>query len=275
MMRKFLAGSVMAFALLSFSVPAHAATTASIQAQIDALLAQLARLQGEAAATAAVSTSGMRIVLEAGTSGASYARVYGLSDAIRKGLITGAYRMDVRAVASDGTKYLINGNFEDGSAIADGARMVFFFSKANPNFANQTFAPGNYTLDLVIYRLDRGTPSYVLNSVQVAEIVSDSFSYPFSSAVATPSCTLSAAPASTTLNKSVTVSWMSQNAKKLEWVKDTSGKDNLKVPSSKPKASGSRSFKMTVLGNPSLTMKVTNASGASATCSVIIPVAAK
>ncbi|HRH24568.1 MAG TPA: hypothetical protein PK109_03205 [Candidatus Paceibacterota bacterium] len=88
----------------------------------------------------------------------------------------------------------------------------------------------------------------------------------------TPTCTLTATPAAGELNDKVRVSWTSSNATKLSWVKDTSGKDTLKVPTGNPKLSGSKNVKMTVLGNPKLTMKATGKDGTTSTCSVTIPV---
>ena len=87
-----------------------------------------------------------------------------------------------------------------------------------------------------------------------------------------PSCTISADPASAVLGNKVKVSWTSENAVKLQWAKATSGKDNLKVPSGKPKLAGSKSLKMNVLGNPSLTMKATGSDKSTATCKLTIPV---
>lgn len=84
-----------------------------------------------------------------------------------------------------------------------------------------------------------------------------------------PSCTISASPSAAEFGDKVKVSWTSTNATKARFVKDTSGKDNLKVPSGYRKLNGSRNFKMDVYGNPSITMKVTGPGGSS-TCRVTI-----
>jgi type II secretory pathway pseudopilin PulG len=89
-----------------------------------------------------------------------------------------------------------------------------------------------------------------------------------------PSCAITVTPNPTKIGKTVTVSWTSENATKIEWVKDTSGKDNLKTPSSRPKLNGSRKFKMSVLGNPTLTLRVRTGDKTS-TCSVTIAVVSK
>ena len=91
-------------------------------------------------------------------------------------------------------------------------------------------------------------------------------------AVTSPTCSLRAIPASAEFGDKVKISWTSEGAKKAQWVKDTSGKDTIKVPSVKQKLKGSRMFKMTVIGNPTLTMKVTGYDKTTNTCSVTIPV---
>lgn len=92
-----------------------------------------------------------------------------------------------------------------------------------------------------------------------------------SNASSAPSCTLTATPNAADYGDRVTVSWTSTNATRLSWIKDTSGKDTLSIPSGRVMLNGSKRVKMDVIGNPSLRMKVVGPGGAS-TCSVTIPV---
>lgn len=86
-----------------------------------------------------------------------------------------------------------------------------------------------------------------------------------------PSCSLRPSTGLTTAGSRVTFTWTSSNATSASWVPDTSGKDNLHVPSGKPKLSGSKALTIDVVGSPTLTLKVTGPGG-SATCTANLTV---
>ncbi len=89
----------------------------------------------------------------------------------------------------------------------------------------------------------------------------------------TPSCNIFANPNPvTSFNSPVTLNWNSQNASSAMWETDTSGKDNIAVPSGIPSINGVATIVANVIGNPFITLNVMNASGNSATCRVTISV---
>ena len=88
----------------------------------------------------------------------------------------------------------------------------------------------------------------------------------------TPACSITASPNPASLNQTVTLNWTSQNAVRAQWLPDTSGKDNVAVPSGTPDTSGSASVVASVIGNPSVTLEVFSANGASNTCTATFSV---
>ncbi len=89
---------------------------------------------------------------------------------------------------------------------------------------------------------------------------------------ALPTCSLTSNKTSYTLGETATFSWTSANASYAGFVADTSGKDTLLVPGDKLPTSGSQSIAINVIGNPTVTLKVVSATGATATCSKTIAV---
>lgn len=179
----------------------------------------------------------------------------------------------------NGTKYGVNGSFdESGNTTASTKGMVWIYNP-NPNAAVREIPRGEYTLTVIIEKATSGTPSYVLNLTQVFEAKSKYFNWPLtkntSGSEGVPTCTLTATPSSASVGDKVVVAWTSANAKKLKWVRDTSGKDNIKPPKGKVKKNGSKSVVMDVEGNPFLTLQVIGKDRQKATCSVVIPVSPK
>jgi hypothetical protein len=201
--------------------------------------------------------------------------VSGIPDSMYKGVTaTGSYFANFYLLNEAGKKYSVSGSFEEtqNSSYPQIKSAYLWFSSSNP-------PKGKYGLYLDIvgkkpgstYEYDLDHPAFTATT--------GIFPYPFGgakvSASMAPSCSISANPVSAVLGEKVKISWTSENTAKLRWVKDTSGKDNLKTPSRPSKLEGSVMVKMTVLGNPSLTMKATTKTGESVTCSIVIPVSEK
>ncbi|MBI2610333.1 peptidoglycan-binding protein [Candidatus Kaiserbacteria bacterium] len=82
----------------------------------------------------------------------------------------------------------------------------------------------------------------------------------------TPACSIVATPNPASFGQTVTLTWTSQNAVSAQWQSDTSGKDNIAVPSNTPGTSGAAYVIANVLGNPYITLKVFAANGTSNMC---------
>jgi hypothetical protein len=231
---------------------------------------------------APLSASASSVVIESG-SGSSIVEfsVAGIPQVALDNLHSGSaggtsYSEYFSLTSTSGVTYGLNGHLDETGNTTANTKGFVFMSDANPNHAEKEIPPGTYTLKVKVIKFTPGTPSYVLNQSVVFEESSDYFSWPLtkktSDGTATPSCTLTASPSTASIGDMVTVSWTSTNAKKLSWIKDKSGKDNLAPPKGKVKKKGSKKIKMTVEGNPFLTLQVTGSKKQKATCSVIIPV---
>lgn len=231
-----------------------------------------------------VSASTATVEITSGGASFIYIDVSGIPQTILGNMQSGDYVKGSNTARfllteKNGTKYGLNGNLdESGNTTASTKGMVWIYNP-NPNAAVREIPSGEYTLTVIIEKLTSGTPSYVLNSTQVFEVKSKYFNWPLtkstSDSAGTPTCTLTATPSSASLGDKVVVAWTSTNAKKLKWVRDTSGKDNIKPPKGKVKKSGSKSVVMDVEGNPFLTLQVTGKGKQKATCSVVILVSPK
>jgi hypothetical protein len=85
------------------------------------------------------------------------------------------------------------------------------------------------------------------------------------------SCYITTNKSSYVLGETISVSWASTGATFANWFSDTQ-KDNLFLGGDKLAASGSATLTANVLGNPYVLMRVTNASGQTAICKLVIPV---
>ncbi|MBY0539393.1 peptidoglycan-binding protein [Patescibacteria group bacterium] len=83
-------------------------------------------------------------------------------------------------------------------------------------------------------------------------------------------CSLATNKSSYVLGETITVKWNS-NGTYAQWIKDTD-KDNFYLGGDKLAAFGGTTFTANVLGNPYLVMRVYDASGATNTCRLVIPV---
>jgi hypothetical protein len=90
----------------------------------------------------------------------------------------------------------------------------------------------------------------------------------------TPSCSITTDKSSYNYGESIRFSWTSSYATYGKFVPDTSGKDNLIVPSEPLASSGTVSIPASVYGNPFVTIRVYSVDGQSNTCTKIVPVAA-
>jgi hypothetical protein len=88
----------------------------------------------------------------------------------------------------------------------------------------------------------------------------------------TPACSVSASPNPASSGQTVTLNWTSQNAVSAQWVSDTSGKDNVAVPAGIPGTSGAATVVASVIGNPTVTLRVVSANGSSNTCTATFSV---
>lgn len=85
-----------------------------------------------------------------------------------------------------------------------------------------------------------------------------------------PSCTITADKPNYFLGEVILFSWTTTNAAAAEFIPDTSGRENLQPPDSMLGARGVWRKAATVKGYPFVTMKVTDRSGHSATCSTMV-----
>lgn len=88
----------------------------------------------------------------------------------------------------------------------------------------------------------------------------------------TPACSIAATPNPASFGQTVTLTWTSQNAVSAQWQPDMSGKDNITTPSGTPDTSGAAYVTANVLGNPNITLKVIAANGTSNTCTATFSV---
>ena len=87
-----------------------------------------------------------------------------------------------------------------------------------------------------------------------------------------PSCSIMSNKEIYTLGETIVFSWESEKATYATFVPDTSGKDNLLVPSDKLSIRGTQPIPGNVLGNPFVTLAVFDARGRKGTCSKAVSV---
>lgn len=86
------------------------------------------------------------------------------------------------------------------------------------------------------------------------------------------SCKLRTDKSSYQYGETITLNWDSEGAVYARFLPDTSGKDNIKVPTGKFSTSGNVKLSASVTGNPYITLEIIDADGRSATCKRVVPV---
>lgn len=199
----------------------------------------------------------------------------GLPDALAPTMANGwRYLFNAHAIDKSGKSYRIDAGLDESQPLGSS------YTGSIPWWGLTSLPKGKYTVVMDIDGVKAGSSSYDTEN-PLFTATKKGVTLPFDGApggtvlieaTTSPTCVLTASPTTASLNERVKISWTSTNAKKLEWIKDTSGKDNLKISSRPSKLEGSIMVKMIVLGNPFLTMKATSKTGETVTCTVVIPV---
>ena len=87
-----------------------------------------------------------------------------------------------------------------------------------------------------------------------------------------PRCTVETDKTSYSFGEDVKISWSSKNASSIKFVLPTDGKETLNFSSDKLTTSGSITLPASILGNPTITMRVVSSDGVTADCKTTIAI---
>ncbi len=253
-MKNFIRTGVIALGFVLAISPTFAlAQTTSVQSQIAALLAELQQLQAQIAQlqgqTGSTSTSCVNL---------SYDLYGGVTDSMTQGQVTQLQQfLGVNATGYFGplTEQAVQNWQSSNGVVSSGSPDTTGYGYVGPKT-----------------RVAMGCGSNITSSNASAASNNTVTTSSQSTNTTTPACSITASPNPASSGQAVTLNWTSQNAVSAQWVPDTSGKDDVAVPTGTPSTSGAASVTASVIGNPSVTLEVFAANGASNTCTTTFSV---